>query len=145
MANKILILGVESSGNRMMSELLTTNGLDATLITFPHAQVWPDLAEIKLDEYGTIIVMIRNMYHTAESQIRQKHVTKLEESVKRISKGLQKIFDLLHGRNKFIITYESLVLSPEFMQHWILNTFKVPKEGRKLLKIYNGNKKYEEA
>lgn len=128
-----IVAGAESSGNRLLTQILVAAGcisLDPSgalpidedpcvvLRSYPHGNEWPDLAEIFriLRDRGylvRVLVTIRDAHCVIESQLaRQHHPRTL--SAPNIQRAHLAIFQQLAEVNCWftVVPYESLVLHP---------------------------------
>lgn len=84
--------------------------------SFPNAHEWPDLNKLRdkfFLEYGyetTILVMVRDMWVVAQSQIRNRHVVNEDMAYKHYNQAYEFIFSDIHagGLNFRIVPYSSL-------------------------------------
>ena len=150
MTNAILVMGAESSGNRLMlrilhaagcagklhednsqdfeSHLPLANGTPiAWLKTFPHAQEYPSLnmwsKQVKAAGYKpTFIVMLRDWFPMISSQVSVGHVATAERAIARSSRGLALIFEwlLMHEAEFVTVTYSGLVHHTKPLLTWLL-------------------------
>lgn len=129
----IIVTGPESSGTKMMCNVFAANGyiwahlgkngtdsLDFSRFeenivlhrSVPHGGRMPDLKLItsEMERAGyqvTTIVMIRNSYFTARSQIRNNHVDSFDESFANIEDAIIYIFNQVE--NYRVVKYEAFV------------------------------------
>ncbi len=141
--NKILVIGGESSGSRLLVEIIRNQGGNVIHRSMPYAQEFIDLEEF--DDMDLFVISVRSWPYMIASQVRVRHAKSEEDAKIRTQKAYSIIFEYLNKKQKnyFIITYESLINSPEFMQKWICEKCGLEFDPNKMIKINNENKKYE--
>lgn len=159
-----LILGYESSGTRMLTEVLVRAGIwgqythmqemDDLIFkgrpnrivfrrSLPHNRIWPNIVEIieriRLTGYQVIpIVIVRDRYACARSQVRHKHVETLGEAYDHMNYAAGLILTTLCNYNPIVIAYEKFIDSVEYRKDFCsLIGIELPK-----MKFYNANTKY---
>ena len=158
----IIIIGPESSGTKLLTRLFMEQGYsgddtdnqsyDTVNPTYkkvvwrrslPHGKIWynvPDLVR-KLDclEYNVKVVgIIREMSATCQSQIRHGHVRDMEEAMRNYKQSLLYLKDV-----DYMLTYESLVLSPNTSMQRMFNMLNLGKVGKIWITIDDKNKSYK--
>ena len=131
-----LIVGPESSGNRLLGAILTRAGCagrastdqrwDRTLPvkatpamiirSFPHGEDWPDLSEIycTLEERGyqvTTLVTVRHPAATIGSQVQSGLAGSDQEACDQIAEAYQQIFQQI-SRPFHLVPYEAITYGP---------------------------------
>jgi hypothetical protein len=143
-----LVYGPESSGNRLVTRLLVACGCygdgthtqrlnegppdtDLDIVWFrsvPYARVWPNLVD-QIDQvkrYGyepIILILSRDVYATAQSQIRVGHAKSLEAAYRSIQAAYKIIFDAIthHNVDYVMVSYESLFVRQSEYLGWLLD------------------------
>jgi hypothetical protein len=162
MKRAFIVTGPESSGTRLMANILEAggcirdddmkSGAETMVIhrSVPHGGIMPDFAGMvnRLRGGGytvQAVVMIRDPFTTASSQVQTRHSADLEQAYSKQRTALVFILQQLDQcRCPFLhITYETLVQRPAEIQRRIAAFLKldiVPQIG-----VYDGNEKYYEA
>jgi hypothetical protein len=107
-APKVLCIGGESTGTRLMAEIIHAMGGTPIHRSFPYGveHSWPDLSKIDFD---SAVVMVRNWEPTIQSQIRVGHVESRETGLLNLQNAYQQIFAGLIGKPYIIVSYEALI------------------------------------
>lgn len=136
-----LVLGPESTGTRLMTQILISAGCqgdaghfqkfdeyipEVTPIvwrrSYPHFGNWPNLF-VMLEELANYechaIVTVRHPHATERSQVANKHVKTTKIARENVSKAYQRIFMSLStsGTPFTVIPFESLMLHPAQSQY----------------------------
>jgi len=144
-----VVVGAESTGTRLMTEILMHAGCDGDATheqrfdngfppaskhivfrrSFPHANITPDLTAIlrdlrKAGYSPRVIVMTREIGATASSQLLARHCVTEWEALMRIQGAYRAIFEALCKESVayVIVAYEALTTSPK---HTVANLFRV--------------------
>ena len=148
-----LVVGPESSGNRLLASLLVRAGckgkgatfqpFDKTLPneespvvvirSFPHGDVWLDLEKIiaKLLTRGynvVVLVTVRNAVAVIGSQIKRGHSLTEDLAEYQNNRAYAHIYNSLmnYGVHSFTIPYESIILHPEESVKALLKLLRLP-------------------
>lgn len=159
-----LIVGAESSGNRLLGKLLVNAGcfgddrmdgpfsqrlpcdeaLAVVIRSYPHGDEWPDIVaiytELRAKGYQVmVLVAIRDWHCTLQSQIHSQHHPK-ELALANIRRAYGEIFTGLATINCWhtVISYEALVSTPQ-AQTVLLHRLGLEGEP---IETYNGNDKH---
>lgn len=141
-----LVVGGESTGTRLMAEIVTAMGGQPIHRSFPYGveHAWPVLAEI---EFDSMVIMVRNWEATIRSQLRVGHVTESITGLFNLQSAYTKIFEQIPLDKPYIVVpYEGLVHDTEQTLRSI--AFAIPGLSlnfRVLPEITNGNEKYNEG
>lgn len=166
MKRAFIILGPESSGTRLLTQLFIKAGcagdpghtqrldkekpvepLVVIRRSYPYRKQWPNLAKLsgRLQSAGYdvfVIVIIRSLQFTVLSALNQKHTASMEKAQHRSLEGFKQIgAALFASKLPFVwVTYEALVQWPEQTTRWLFDQagLKPPPE----IEIYDGNRKY---
>lgn len=154
MTNAYLVLGAESSGNRLMTRVLIAAGCagvagaqqalddaippaDGTPIVWlrsvPHGRVFPDIAAHihLLDAAGycvRCVVMHRDFHAQTHSQVAARHVQTLEQAQMHVRLAYQRIYAALSETKCWYVAlnYEALVQNPDAVMAWLLPMLDLP-------------------
>lgn len=174
MTNAILVMGAESSGNRLMLRILHAAGCAgklhednsqdfdtylppasdtpiAWLKTFPHAQEYPDMDawynKLRSAGYqvGGAVVMIRDWFPMLSSQVAIKHAPDHIMCNARSQGGLVRIFEGLH---EYSIPFFTVTYSGLVHHTKPLLTWLLPQLDARLqvpdIDVYDGDEKWWE-
>lgn len=143
-----LVLGPESSGTRVVTEILRSAGCDGDSghgqrwdvmppdgdkivwrRSMPHAHNWPDLDAMhdKLDLLGyevKIVVTTRDWKAMIKSQLGQ-HVPDERQGLANIQEAMRRIFEFIYRRNLdyIIMSYDAMVLNKHEYLKSLLSLF----------------------
>ena len=148
MKRAFLVYGPESSGNRLMTRVLVACGCygdgshhqrlndrppprDADKIVWfrsvPYAHAWPNLTGhidqvLRYEYQPTILVMNRDVYAIARSQVRTGHVRDIAAAYRSITTAYRIIFDAINqmNANYLMVSYESLFIRQPDYLGWLL-------------------------
>jgi hypothetical protein len=113
---RVAVLGGESCGTRLMSQLLAKAGCEVLHRSFPyegaHLRHWPDdpLRAYDADGY---VVMTRDWWAAARSQVRAGHVASEELAFANLQEATCRIAQLVHGKQWRAVGYEGFVQRPQ--------------------------------
>lgn len=111
--NKVLVLGPESSGTKMVTSLLRRLGVDAIHRSVPYGLEWATM--IRDQAWTDVVVVVRHGPVVARSQVEQHLPRDVEMAQDAIVEALTLIMhDLVRNHvRRHIVTYEAFVLNPE--------------------------------
>lgn len=148
MKRAFLVYGPESAGNRLLTRILVACGcygdgdhhqrlndgppppntdLVVLFRSVPYARGWPDLIE-NIDQvirYGyrpTVLVLNRDVYAMAASQVRTGHAQDIEAAYRCIAAAYKIIFAAIsyHKADYLMISYECLFIRQTDYMTWLL-------------------------
>lgn len=159
---KVLLLGAEASGNRLVGRILLTAGevleplghfvtfthqvalpsgelMQMTARSLPHGEEWPDVDRlIESFEPDKILLVWRDRYFQSRSTVAAEHVNSIEQAHDERDKA-DRILASVKG-DVHVIIYELLVHDPvaqvQNLGRWLGAELRVPEE------IYNGDLKH---
>lgn len=139
---KVLCVGGESTGTRLMTEIVAALGGDPIHRSFPYGveHGWPDLSQI---EFDAAVVMVRNWAATIKSQLKVGHVQSRYAGLLNLQDAYQKIFAGLTSIPYVVVPYEALVHDTKMTIESI--QFAIPGltlDGAKIPVITDENKKW---
>lgn len=146
-----LVVGPESSGNRLLAGVLIRAGCvgDATtaqrwdktlpetetpavvIRSYPHGDIWPDLREIAaiLQERGykvTVLITVRNPVAVISSQVKRRRAKTARDSESAIRKAYKMIMEQVGGLEFHMIPYETIIHGGDDALKGILRTLNLP-------------------
>lgn len=167
------VVGPESSGNRLMAKILVDAGCygDANMFqrldrhiptdvekivwirSFPHGargegRHWPDMTLLrkKVRDLGYVpqaVVMARDEFCMARSQLKAGHVSDMHEAMYNIMHAKERIYTELNKASiaHITITFEGLIYRARQTTTWLLNMLNLPDRGQSAY-IYDANSKW---
>lgn len=166
-----LVMGPESSGTRLMTQLLIAAGCDgdgdhwqrwdeetpeAPLIVFRRhtpanrTPPWADDNDVirGLQDLGYtvhVVLITRDWHSTIISQVEAPHAASVEEAIEKIRNAWRRIFANLQPDVDFdVVSYESLVMRPAGTVRFLFQRLGLPAPDP-MPRIYDGNEKYYPA
>ncbi len=114
---RIYVAGPESSGTKLVAQLLKESGADVVHRSYPYGgdrpdnPSWPDGND--MHDCDAVVCCVREPYATACSQTEVGHTPNHSTALVHMHYALCKIYNQASARNKpvYHITYESLVLN----------------------------------
>ena len=166
MGRAILVLGVESSGTRLVTRMLVEAGcagnadhyqwfddheFDGSPVvwrrSFPHGHRWPDLVEMvgRLEEEGyeaEALVVVREHHSNVRSHIYRGRSPGPVVARAILEQAFVRLFGELGkvGIPFAVITYEAICAAPEAMQGWLSEYLGLPAVSA--VEVEDGNKKW---
>jgi len=150
---KILQVGPESSGGKLVGPWMRDNGHTVLRLSFPYGhrdynRRWP-VAEAHhwCAEHpdGPIIVTLRGFMFATQSQVAVPHVEDMAEARRSTREAMLRIFGFLNGVDNpwYPVVYEALVNYPETVTEGLSEFLGVPLEPPRVL--YDANQKWRAA
>lgn len=113
---RVAVVGGESCGTRMMSRLLARAGCEVLHRSFPyegaHLRHWPEESVVDYNPVA-IVVMTRDWWAAAPSQVREGHVPDEETAFANLEEATCRIAALVYGTQWRAVGYESFVQRPQ--------------------------------
>ena len=113
---RVAVIGGESCGTRLMSKLLAKANCEVLHRSFPYEgsvlRHWPD-EPVRAWEPNAYVVMTRDWWAAAQSQVREGHVPDEETAFGNLQEASCRIAALVHGAQWRSINYESLARHPQ--------------------------------
>ena len=113
---RVAVIGGESCGTRLMSQLLSRANCEVLHRSFPyegsHLRHWP-VEPVRDYEPDAIVVMTRDWWAAAPSQVREGHVPDEDVAFANLQEATCLIAEVVRSRNWRAVGYESLVQRPQ--------------------------------
>lgn len=168
-----LVVGPESSGNRLMTRLLVAAGCQGEgdhvqrwdthppvseepivwLRSVPHARQTPDIVAMvrRLWARGykvKVVVMLRDWHSTLASQVRMGHVKSKDQGQRHIRDAYVWIFSQVAEASVpfYVVSFEALVARPDATMTWLCDALGLEwRDGMLPEPVLDENAKYYEA
>ncbi|MDP1795220.1 MAG: hypothetical protein Q8K63_13875 [Acidimicrobiales bacterium] len=141
--SRVAVVGGESCGTRLMSKLLARAGCEVLHRSFPyegaHLRHWPDQPVLDYDP-DAIVVMTRDWWAAAPSQVREGHVPDEETAFANLEEASCRIAVMVQGRPWRPVAYESLVQRPQLVFAHLCDWLGVPAVD--VGEIFDANQRY---
>ncbi len=140
---RVAVIGGESCGTRLMSTLLARAGCEVLHRSFPYEgsilRHWPEtpVRRYRPDAY---VVMTRDWWAAAPSQVREGHVPDLETAFANLQEATSRIGALVRGQQWRSIAYESLVQRPQLVFDHLCEWLGIPSVD--VGEIFDANERY---
>lgn len=143
---RVAVIGGESCGTRLMSKLLAKAGCEVLHRSFPyegsHLRHWPD-EPVRNYEPDAIVVMTRDWWAAAQSQVREGHVADLDTAFGNLQEATCRIAGVVQGRAWRTVGYESLVQRPQVVFDNLCDWIGLPHTD--VGEIFDANERYFSA
>lgn len=140
---RLAVIGGESCGTRLMSKLLAKAGCEVLHRSFPyegsHLRHWPD-EPVRNYEPDAIVVMQRDWWAAAQSQVREGHVPDEDTAFGNLAEASCRIAALVHGAQWRAVNYESLVRHPQPVFDNVCDWLRIPSVS--VGDIFDANERY---
>ncbi|HVV35376.1 MAG TPA: hypothetical protein VHC63_02150 [Acidimicrobiales bacterium] len=140
---RLAVVGGESCGTRLMSKLLAQAGCEVLHRSFPYEgselRHWP-VAPVSDYDPDAIVVMMRDWWAAAPSQVRAGHVPDEDTAMANLQEASCLIASLVHGRSWRAVSYESLVQRPQVVMNNVCDWLGVAR--LRVGEIFDGNERY---
>lgn len=140
---RIAVIGGESCGTRLMSKLLAKAGCEVLHRSFPYEgsvlRHWPD-EPVLAYEPDAFVVMTRDWWAAAASQVREGHVPDEETAFGNLQEATSRIAALVRGRQWRAVNYESFTRHPSVVFGNLCDWLKIPSVD--VGEIFDANERY---
>lgn len=140
---RISVIGGESCGTRLMSHLLSRANCEVLHRSFPyegsHLRHWP-VEPCRDYEPDAYVVMTRDWWAAAQSQVREGHVPTEEVAFANLQEAWCLMSELVRGQQWRAIGYESLVQRPQIVFDNVCAWLEIPTVD--VGEIFDANERY---
>jgi hypothetical protein len=140
---RVAVVGGESCGTRLMAKLLAKANCEVLHRSFPYEgsvlRHWPETPVRKYNP-DAIVVMTRDWWAAAPSQVREGHVADLDTAFANLQEATSRIAALVRGRAWRAVAYESLVQRPQVVFDNVCGWLGVPSVP--VGEIFDANERY---
>lgn len=113
--SRVVVVGAESSGTRLMARILDATGINTLHRSFPyggsHLRHWPEVS-VNEHDADAIVWMQRDWWATVRSQLAASHVKTIKEAWDNIAEAQIRIAEVVRAYSFVVVSYESLVQRP---------------------------------
>lgn len=145
-----LVLGPESSGSRLATEIVSSGAGDNDQVihrSVPHNKEWiSETGWLSETLFAHVVITVRDWWCMASSQVQIGHVGSLEQAFGNIHRAYHEIFSFVreHGLPYTMLVYESLILNPKEVQTALLQSLGLTLPDKEV-EMRNENRKHWSA
>lgn len=140
-SKRILVAGPESSGTKMLAELLTRAGADVVHHS-PNYRLWNGDEFHRARDFDKVVIIVRNGFANAKSMVDNHHADSEDRGRVMQAQGLLSILSNLWAfSNVYFTTYEALVHEQPDSVYALIDQMELPLLPLNV-SIGNGNAKY---